>query len=65
MGIIVKKLPAVKLFNELFDECMYFKLDTALIKISDVLNLIYSMLSECTYKKVNDDKVEKFADEVK
>eukprot|EP00957_Ditylum_brightwellii_P176997 13483199-Ditylum_brightwellii.AAC.1 len=62
MGVTVKKLPAVKLFDGWFDECMYFKSDTAPIKVSDVLNIIYSTLSERTYKKVSNEKGEEYDD---
>eukprot|EP00957_Ditylum_brightwellii_P188256 14331086-Ditylum_brightwellii.AAC.1 len=65
MRVTVKKLPALKLFDGWFDKCVFFKLDTAPIKISDVLNIIYSMLSEHTYKKVSYEKVEEFDNEVK
>eukprot|EP00957_Ditylum_brightwellii_P007222 548787-Ditylum_brightwellii.AAC.1 len=62
MGVTCKKLPAVKLLDEWFDEHMYFKSDTAPIKFSDVLDLSYSMLSECTYKEVSNEKVEEYDD---
>eukprot|EP00957_Ditylum_brightwellii_P034353 2606545-Ditylum_brightwellii.AAC.1 len=65
MGVTVKKLPTVMLFDGWFDESTYFKLKNASIKVSDVLDLIYSMFSECTYQKVDDETVEEYDDEVK
>eukprot|EP00957_Ditylum_brightwellii_P119982 9156588-Ditylum_brightwellii.AAC.1 len=65
MGVTVKKSPAVKLFDGWFDEHTYFKSKNALIKVSDVLDLIYSMLSECTNKKVDDETVGEYDDKVK
>eukprot|EP00957_Ditylum_brightwellii_P179565 13678668-Ditylum_brightwellii.AAC.1 len=65
MGITVKKLPAAKLFDGWFDERMYFRSDKAPIKVSDILDLIYSMLSECSYKRVSNKKVEEYDDKVK
>eukprot|EP00957_Ditylum_brightwellii_P107158 8175307-Ditylum_brightwellii.AAC.1 len=64
MGVTVKNLPAVKLFDGWFDERTYFKLDKAPMTVFDALDLIYSMISECTYKKVSDEKVEENDDKV-
>eukprot|EP00957_Ditylum_brightwellii_P045976 3487748-Ditylum_brightwellii.AAC.1 len=63
MGVTVKKLPAVKLFDGLFNKRMHFKSDKAPIKVSDFFDLIYSTLSECTDEGSNDEKVEKFYEE--
>eukprot|EP00957_Ditylum_brightwellii_P210689 15365262-Ditylum_brightwellii.AAC.1 len=62
MGVTVKKLPVVGIFYGWFDECMYFKSDKPPIKISDILDLIYSMLSQRTYTKANKEKAEEFDD---
>eukprot|EP00957_Ditylum_brightwellii_P075196 5714603-Ditylum_brightwellii.AAC.1 len=64
MGV-TRKLPPVKLFDRWFDEHTYFESDKTPINVSDVLDLIYSMLSEHTYKKINDETVEKSDDKVK
>eukprot|EP00957_Ditylum_brightwellii_P199174 15182769-Ditylum_brightwellii.AAC.1 len=64
MGV-TRKLPPVKLFDGWFDECTYFELDKPPIKISDVLDLIYNMLSKHTYKKIDDETIEEYNDEVK
>eukprot|EP00957_Ditylum_brightwellii_P200636 15294707-Ditylum_brightwellii.AAC.1 len=65
MGITVKKLPAVKLFDGWFDERMSFKSDKAPIKISDIFGLTYSTLSKRIYKKAINEKVEELDDNVK
>eukprot|EP00957_Ditylum_brightwellii_P101180 7710834-Ditylum_brightwellii.AAC.1 len=44
---------------------MYFELDKASVKVSDILDLIYSTLSECTYVRANNEKVVEFDDKVK
>eukprot|EP00957_Ditylum_brightwellii_P199142 15180147-Ditylum_brightwellii.AAC.1 len=62
MGV-TKKLPPVKLFGGWFDERMYFESDKPSINVSDVLDLIYSMLSKHTYEKINDETVEEYDDE--
>eukprot|EP00957_Ditylum_brightwellii_P141511 10780119-Ditylum_brightwellii.AAC.1 len=62
MGV-TKKLPPVKLFDGWFDERMYFKSDKPPINVSDILDLIYSMLSEHTYKKINNETIEEYDDE--
>eukprot|EP00957_Ditylum_brightwellii_P181192 13801789-Ditylum_brightwellii.AAC.1 len=64
MGV-TKNLPPVKLFDGWFDERTYFESDKPPIKVSDVLDLIYSMLSKHTYKKINDETIEEYDDEVK
>eukprot|EP00957_Ditylum_brightwellii_P082702 6289060-Ditylum_brightwellii.AAC.1 len=61
MGV-TKKLPPVKLFNGWFDEHTYFKLDKPPINVSDVLDLIYSTLSEHMYEKTNNETVEEYDD---
>ena len=58
MGVTARKLPAVKLFDGWFDEWMYFKSKNAPIKVSNVLDLIYSTLSERTYKKFDNETIE-------
>eukprot|EP00957_Ditylum_brightwellii_P200941 15317294-Ditylum_brightwellii.AAC.1 len=65
MGDTVKKLPAIKLFDQWFDEHIYFALDKAPIKISGILDLTFSTLNECTCKRSNNEKVEEFDDKVK
>eukprot|EP00957_Ditylum_brightwellii_P001355 106301-Ditylum_brightwellii.AAC.1 len=65
MGVTVRKSPFVKLFDGWFDERTYFELDNSPIKVSNVLDLIYSTLSECTYKKVDNETIEEYDDEVK
>eukprot|EP00957_Ditylum_brightwellii_P106852 8151760-Ditylum_brightwellii.AAC.1 len=62
---VTKKLPPVKLFDGWFDESTYFELEKPPIKVSDVLDLIYSTLSEHTYKKINDETTEEYDDKVK
>eukprot|EP00957_Ditylum_brightwellii_P094756 7215903-Ditylum_brightwellii.AAC.1 len=62
MGV-TKKSPPVKLFDGWFYECTYFKLDKPSINVSNVLDLIYSMLSKHTYEKMNDETVEEYDDE--
>eukprot|EP00957_Ditylum_brightwellii_P138080 10526770-Ditylum_brightwellii.AAC.1 len=64
MGVTVKKLPTVKLFDGCFDERTYFESDKAPIKVPNVLDLIYSMLSERTYKKLNNEIIEEYDDKV-
>jgi hypothetical protein len=64
MGV-TKKSPPVKLFDGWFDERTYFESDKPSINVSDVLDLIYSTLSEHTYEKMNDETVEEYDDEVK
>eukprot|EP00957_Ditylum_brightwellii_P209659 15362680-Ditylum_brightwellii.AAC.1 len=64
MGV-TKKSPLVKLFDGCFDERMYFELDKPPIKISNVLDLIYSMLSKHTYEKIDDETIDEYDDEVK
>eukprot|EP00957_Ditylum_brightwellii_P040660 3077361-Ditylum_brightwellii.AAC.1 len=61
MGV-TKKSPPFKLFDGWFDERMYFKLDKPSINVSDFLALIYSTLSEHTYKKINDETIEEYDD---
>eukprot|EP00957_Ditylum_brightwellii_P088046 6706864-Ditylum_brightwellii.AAC.1 len=64
MGV-TKKLPPVKLFDRWFDEHTYFKSDKPSINVSDVLDLIYSRLSEHAYKKINNETIEEYDDKVK
>eukprot|EP00957_Ditylum_brightwellii_P132748 10122625-Ditylum_brightwellii.AAC.1 len=63
--VVTKKSPPVKLFDRWFDECTYFKLDKPHINVADVLDLIYSTLSEHTYEKINDETIEEYDDKVK
>eukprot|EP00957_Ditylum_brightwellii_P178989 13634279-Ditylum_brightwellii.AAC.1 len=65
MGVTVRKLPPVKLFDGWLDEHTYFESDKPSIKISNILNLIYSTLSKYTYKKINDKTIKEYDDEVK
>eukprot|EP00957_Ditylum_brightwellii_P085277 6485982-Ditylum_brightwellii.AAC.1 len=62
MGVTRNLLPA-KLFDGWFDERTYFKLDKPPINVSNVLDLIYSTLSEHIYEKINDDTIEEYDDE--
>eukprot|EP00957_Ditylum_brightwellii_P159088 12107950-Ditylum_brightwellii.AAC.1 len=62
---VTRKSPPVKLFDGWFDERMYFESGKPPINVSDVFDLIYSMLSEHTYKKINNETVEEYDDEVK
>eukprot|EP00957_Ditylum_brightwellii_P040344 3053100-Ditylum_brightwellii.AAC.1 len=61
MGVTRKSSP-VKLFDGWFDERTYFKLDKPPIKVSDVLDLIYSMLSKHAYEKINNETIEEYDD---
>eukprot|EP00957_Ditylum_brightwellii_P006177 467148-Ditylum_brightwellii.AAC.1 len=64
MGV-TRKLPPVKLFDGWFDERTYFELDKPPIKVSDVLDLIYSTLSEHTHKTITNETIEEYDDEAK
>eukprot|EP00957_Ditylum_brightwellii_P169204 12879079-Ditylum_brightwellii.AAC.1 len=64
MGVTVEKSPSVKLYDRWFDERTYFGSDKPLLKISDVLNLVYSMLRKHTYKKIDDETIEEYDDKV-
>eukprot|EP00957_Ditylum_brightwellii_P074835 5687160-Ditylum_brightwellii.AAC.1 len=64
MGV-TKKLPHVKLFDGRFDDSTYFESDKPPIKVSDVLDLIYSALSKHMYEKINDETIEEYDDEGK
>eukprot|EP00957_Ditylum_brightwellii_P003905 297677-Ditylum_brightwellii.AAC.1 len=61
MGVTKKLLP-VKLFDGWFVEQTYFKSDKPSINVSDVLDLIYSTLSEHTYEKINNETLEEYDD---
>eukprot|EP00957_Ditylum_brightwellii_P017932 1351097-Ditylum_brightwellii.AAC.1 len=61
MGV-TKKLPSVKLFDGWFDERMYFESDKPPIKVSHILDLIYSTLSKHTYEKISNETVEEYDD---
>eukprot|EP00957_Ditylum_brightwellii_P209165 15360618-Ditylum_brightwellii.AAC.1 len=65
MGVTVRKSPVVLLFGGWFDEHTYFKLDKASSKVSYILDLIYSTLSECKHEKADNESVEEFDDKVK
>eukprot|EP00957_Ditylum_brightwellii_P066994 5085562-Ditylum_brightwellii.AAC.1 len=65
MGVTAKKSPPVKLYDGWFDDCTYFELDKPPIKISNILNLIYSTLSKHKYKKIDNETIEEYDDEVK
>eukprot|EP00957_Ditylum_brightwellii_P177798 13543352-Ditylum_brightwellii.AAC.1 len=64
MGV-TKESPPVKLFDGWFDERTYFESDKPPIKVSDILDFIYSTLSEHAYEKINNETIEEYDDEVK
>eukprot|EP00957_Ditylum_brightwellii_P007187 545600-Ditylum_brightwellii.AAC.1 len=62
MGVTVRKVPLVKLFDGWLDERTYFESGKPPIKVLGIFKLIYSMLSKHTYNKIDNETIEEYND---